>query len=146
MLSLIVVTIQIEGVSKVIVKAKMSLNKRVTAKVIVGSVMCHEFSVKVGVHQGSALSPLFFAIVVNVVTEDAKKKVFNEILYTDDLELISEPVKDLQKKSSLWKTTPQSKGMKVNINKTKLILSGIGETSRSKMDPCSMCSKRVIAS
>ena len=36
--------------------------------------------------------------------------------------------------------------MKVNINKTKLIVYGTEEkTSRSKTDPCAMCGKRVIA-
>ena len=37
-----------------------------------------EFEVKVGVHQGSLLSPLSFAIVVDVTTENARRSVVNE--------------------------------------------------------------------
>ena len=49
-------------------------------------------------HQGSVLSPnspLIFAIVVVVVTEHASEGLMNEILYADDLVLISESLEDL---------------------------------------------------
>ena len=36
------------------------------------------------------LSPLIFAIVVDVVTEHAREGLLNEILYVDDVMLISE--------------------------------------------------------
>ena len=54
-----------------------------------------EFGVRVGVHQGFALSPLIFAIVVGVVTEHAKEGLLNEILYADDLVLISRAVNSI---------------------------------------------------
>ena len=54
-------------------------------------------------------------------------------------------MKDLQRKFSSWKATLESKGMKINISKTKLQVSGTGETSRSKIDPCGMRSKRMMA-
>ena len=38
-----------------------------------GSGTPKEFGVRVGVHQGSVLSPLIFAIVVDVVTEHARE-------------------------------------------------------------------------
>ena len=39
---------------------------------------------KVGVHQRSFLSPLLFAIVVDVITESAREGLMKEILYADD--------------------------------------------------------------
>ena len=47
----------------------------------VSSVMSDKFSVKMGVHQGSVLSPLLLAIVINVVTKNARNSVLHEILY-----------------------------------------------------------------
>ena len=49
-------------------------------------------------HQGSVLSPLIFASVVDVVTEHAREGLLNEILYADDLVLTSESLKDLREK------------------------------------------------
>ena len=44
------------------------------------------------------LSPLLFTIVVDVIIENAREDLTNEISYTDDLVFASETTKDLQKK------------------------------------------------
>ena len=79
-----------KGLGEVLVQAVMSLYEASRTKVRVGSEASDEFGVKVGVHQGSVLSPLIFAIVVDVVTEHAREELLNEILYADDLVLMSE--------------------------------------------------------
>ena len=53
-----------KGLSKVIVRAVMSLYDGAKTRVRVGSAYSEEFEVKLGVHQGSVLSSLLFAIVV----------------------------------------------------------------------------------
>ena len=45
------------------------------------SELSEEFEVKVGVHQGSVLLPLVFAIVVDVVTESVRNGLMSEMLY-----------------------------------------------------------------
>ena len=44
------------------------------------------------------LSPLFFAIVVDVITEDTRRNVINEVLYLDDLVIISKTIKNLEER------------------------------------------------
>ena len=45
-----------------------------------------------------------------------------------------------------WKMAFESKGLKVNLGKTKMMVSGAEEeVSVSKVDPCGMCGKRVRA-
>ena len=73
------------GVPEVMVKAVMSMYEEVTIKIKVGTGFSNEFPVKVGVHQGFVLLPLLFAIVMDVVTEDAREGLMHEILYADDL-------------------------------------------------------------
>ena len=42
--------------------------------------LSEKFLMQVGVHQGSALSPLLFTVVVDVITENERKVLRNEIL------------------------------------------------------------------
>ena len=58
---------------------------------------------RVGVHQGSVLSPLIFAIVVDVATEHAREGLLNEILYANDLALMSESLEDLRERGEVSK-------------------------------------------
>ena len=53
------------GMPEVMVRAVMSLYEGAKTRVRVGLELSEEFEVKVGVHQGSVLSPLVFAIVVD---------------------------------------------------------------------------------
>ena len=87
-----------KGLSEVIVRAVMSLYDGAKTRVRVGSAYSEEFEVKVGVHQGSVLSPLLFAIGVDVITENARRGVVNELLYADDLVVMSEDMEDLKER------------------------------------------------
>ena len=75
----------------------------VQTRVRVGSPCSEEFEVKVGVHQGSVMSPLLFAIIADDITKNAKREVVNELLYADDLVITSETMKDLKKRFWNWK-------------------------------------------
>lgn len=124
----------------------MHLYEGAKTTVRVGSELSEEFEVKVGVHQGSVLSPLVFAIVVDVVTESAREGLISEMLYADDLVLTRGTMEGLREKFWKWKEAFESKGLKVNIGKTKVVVSGeAGEVSVSKVDPCGICGKRVMA-
>ena len=66
-------TLRKKGFAEVLVQAMMSLYESSRTKVRVGSRTLEEFGVRVVVHQGYVLSPLIFAIVVDVVTEHLKE-------------------------------------------------------------------------
>ena len=135
-----------KSLPKVLVKAVMSLYEGSRTKVRVGSGLLEEFGVRVGVHQGSVISPLIFVIVVDAVTEQARKGLLNETLYMNDLVLMSEHLEDLRERFQRWRGALESKGMKVNTRKTKIMVSGAeGEIVRSKVDPRGICGKRVMS-
>ena len=120
-----------------LVQAVMSLYEGSRTKVRVGSGTSEEFGIRVGVHQRSVLSPLIFAIVVDVVTEHAREGLLNEILYADDLVLMSESMDDLREMFQKWKSALEGKELKVNVKKTKMMVSETeGQIVLSKIDPC----------
>ena len=47
--------------------------------------MPEEFSIEVGVHQGSSLSPLLFIVVMQEATKEERGDNLKELLYADDL-------------------------------------------------------------
>ena len=71
---------QKEVLSEVMVRAVMSMFDGAKTRVRVGFAYSEEFEVKVGVHQGSVLLPPLLVIVVDVITENARRGVVNEFL------------------------------------------------------------------
>ena len=61
-----------EGILEALLRAEMCLCKGAKTEVKVGAHLSEELEVDVGVHQSSDLSPLLFAIVVDVVTNEIK--------------------------------------------------------------------------
>ena len=66
-----------------------------------------------------------FAIAMDIVTENARKGLINEIVCADDLVLISEGMKNLREKLLTWKKIFENKGLKVNLKKSKMMESGL---------------------
>jgi len=68
-----------------------------------------------------------------------------ELLYADDLAVIAETEEELIKRLNEWKDNAESKGMRVNMNKTKVMISGERQKVRQKAVrwPCGVCSKGV---
>ncbi len=57
-----------------------------------------EFNIRVGVHQGSALSPLLFIVVMQEATKEAGREGLKELLYADDLVLMAESEEEVVEK------------------------------------------------
>ena len=135
-----------KGLPEILVKTMMSLYEGAETKVRVGSGLSEEFSVKVGVHQGSVLSPKLFAMVIDEVMKNVRKGWMKQILYADDPVLMGETMKELRENFDEWREAFENKGMRVNLGKTKLMVSGMeGETLDSKIDPCGICGTRVMS-
>ena len=64
------------------------------SRVCVGEGYSEEFEVKVGVHQGSVLSPLLFIIVLEALSSKFRCGVPWEDLYADDLVIIAESLEE----------------------------------------------------
>jgi len=82
------------------------------------------FEVKVGMHQGSGLSQLLFVIVMEAISREFRVALPWELKYADDLAVIAETEEELIKRLNEWKDNVESKGKRVNMNKTQVMISG----------------------
>ena len=76
----------------------------------VGEGYSEEFEVKVGVHQGSVLSPLLFIIVLEAISRVFHSGVPWEDLYADHLVIIAESLEKCVRRLLTWKEAWRRKG------------------------------------
>lgn len=74
----------------------------VRTKVRSAAGLSQEFNVRVGVHQGSALSPLLFNLVMDLITKNIQASLPWNLLYADDIVLVSKTAEDIQSTLSQW--------------------------------------------
>ena len=79
-----------KGVLEREIKVIMEMYTNIETSVKVEYTRSESFDVKVGVHQGSILSPLLFALVMDEVTKDIREEVVQEMLYADDIVLVGD--------------------------------------------------------
>ena len=100
-----------------------------------------EFEVKVGVHQGSVLSPLLFIIVLEAFSRQFRAGVPWEDLYADDLVIIADSLEECVRRLLIWKEAMEKKGLRVNAGKTKVMICGtdLDLLQSSGEYPCAVC-------
>jgi hypothetical protein len=62
-----------------------------------------DFSINIGLHQGSALSPYLFALVMDEVTRDIQGGIPWCILFIDDVILVDDSSTGVDQKLELWR-------------------------------------------
>ena len=82
-----------------------------------------EFPIKVGLHQGSGLSPFLFIVVLDVISEEFRRGLPRELLFADDLAVVTDTEEETQRKWLDWQIGMESKELKVNIWKTEVMVS-----------------------
>ena len=133
------------GVDEWIIRVVLAMYKLCKSAVSINNTIGEDFEVKVGVHQGSVLSPLLFIIVMEALSREFRTSLPWELLYADDLALLAESLQDLEHMYVAWKQGMEAKGLRVNINKTKVMVSqrGLKPHNKSGKFPCGVCQKGV---
>ena len=129
------------GIEEWLVKLVQAMYSNVKSQVRVNGTYSEPFEVKVGVHQGSVLSPLLFIIVLEALSLEFRTGCPWELFYADDLVIIATSEEELLAKLRLWKSKLEAKGLRVNMGKTKIMLSGpnLNLLRDSGKFPCSVC-------
>ena len=77
------------------------------------------FEVKVGLHQGSALSPCLFAMVMDRMTYDIREEAPWIMMFADVIMICRESKERVGEKLESWRYALEKRGMKVNRRKTE---------------------------
>ena len=133
------------GIDEWIVQLVQAMYSIVRSKVRVENDYSEDFGVNVGVYQGSVLSTLLFIIVLAALSQEYRTSCPWELLYADDLVIVAETLDELCQKLKMWKTNLENKDLRVNMNKTKVMISGphMNSLLYSGKWPCGVCRSGV---
>ena len=93
------------------------------------------FKVKVGLHQGSALSPFLFAVIMDRLTDEVRREPPWRMLFADDIVICEETRKEVERRLESWRYALERRGMKVSWSKTKyLCINGGNDDETVKME------------
>ena len=59
---------------------------------------------------------------MDVLSEGVRRGFLYEILYADDLVIMADILQDLESKYRAWKTSLENRGLRVNVEKTKIMV------------------------
>ena len=91
------------GVNEWLIRTVMALYTEACTVVRTDAGLSESFEVKVGLHQGSVLSPLF-AAVMDVVSSEAKSGLPFELMYADKLVIMAPTMEQLGRRVAEWAT------------------------------------------
>jgi len=126
------------GDEESLVSAVMSMytGAKTVVRMVYGS--SNSFEIKVRMHQGSALSSLLFVILMEALSREFRVALPWELLYADDLVVMAETEDDPIKRLNESKDIVENRGIRVNINKVKVMISGEWQkvTQKAVRWPC----------
>ena len=99
------------SVEEWIVRLVQGMYANARSRVRVGEGYREEFEVKVGVHQGSVLSPLFVIIMLEALSREFRSVVPWEDLYADDLGIVAESLEECVRRLLTSKEAMEKKGL-----------------------------------
>ena len=85
---------------------------------MIGSGLSEEFPVNIGLRQGSALSPLLFIMVMEIISRKIRTKdILRKMMHADDLAIIAESKQELQEVLEEWKGVFENHGLRMSLEK-----------------------------
>ena len=92
------------------------------------------FKVEVGLHQGSALSPFLFAVLMDRLTDEVRLESPWNMLFADDIVICERSREQAEESLERWRNALERRGMRISRDKTEyLCLNGPAAGSSVKL-------------
>ncbi|KAK3554099.1 hypothetical protein QTP70_019195 [Hemibagrus guttatus] len=101
------------GVAEKYVRVVQDMYERSRTVVRCAVGQTEEFNVEVGLHQGSALSPFLFAMVMDQLSEEVRQESPWTMMFADDIVICSESREQVEENLERWRFALERRGMKV---------------------------------
>ena len=92
------------------------------------------------------MSPISFNIVLESLSREFRCDLSWDLLYADDLDLMAESEGNLMEKFELWRSGMEDKGLRVNMDRTKILVcrAKLAQSGKSSDKwSCGVCGKGV---
>ena len=106
----------------------MYQNSRTVVRTAVGNT--EPFCVNVGLHQGSALSPILFAVVIDVLTDHTRRKAPWNLMFADDVALLNKTREEAEVELEKWRNALERRGLRISRTKTEYLC--VGESTQNQ--------------
>ncbi|KAK3562145.1 hypothetical protein QTP86_030147, partial [Hemibagrus guttatus] len=107
------------GVAEKYVRVVQDMYERSRTVVMCAVGQTEKFKVEVGLHQGSALSPFLFAIVMDQLSEEVRQESPWTMMFADDIVICNESREQVEENLERWRFALERRGMKVSRSKTE---------------------------
>ncbi|GKD31876.1 retrovirus-related pol polyprotein LINE-1 [Tanacetum coccineum] len=97
------------------------------------------FPVDVGLHQGSAISPYLFALILDELSMEIQEDIPWCLIFADDIVLVSESAEGLNIRLENWREALEDNGLRVSREKTEYLRCDFGNgeiTHNEEVDVC----------
>ena len=123
-----------KGVPEEYAKIVQDMYRSSKTQVVTQKGETENFPIEVGVRQGSALSPLLFIIIMDVLTENIEKDPPWAMMFVDDLVLCAMTREEVEEDLETWRVVFERHGLKISRTKTEYLPSPTNDTETTVKD------------
>lgn len=113
--------LRVKGVPEKYIRLVMDMYKGARTRVRSSAGFTRWLSVRVGLHQGSSLSPYLFDIIMDVLAEGVKERPPWCMLFADDIVLCCTTREEVERRLEYWRRALEDRGLKINRTKTEYL-------------------------
>ncbi|GJS97370.1 ataxia telangiectasia mutated family protein [Tanacetum coccineum] len=84
------------------------------------------FPIEVGLHQGSAISPYLFALILDELSQGIQENIPWSMVFADDIMLVAESENGLNMRLESWRRALEDNGLRVSRDKTEYLRCDFG--------------------
>jgi len=108
-----------KGVPEHYVRIIRDMYKNCTTSVTTSEGATEEIDIKVGLHQGTVLSPFLFIVILDVIPEKIDEETPWAMLFADDLVIFDREGGRVEERLETWRGYLEESGLKVSRKKTE---------------------------